>query len=147
MALDHRAYCETFASLVRDTVKTVYKKATQKAKGQKKESKNGSILGQVPVTISSSIWYITTCQQTQMEDDTSSVHVKHSLIDPFVLEEDGDSGHGGGSKRNLVRIWKEKNELKSCFNCPSSPDLSSIENCWQAPKKRFERYLIGTMTA
>ena len=29
-------------------------------------------------------------------------------IDPFVLEEDGDSGHGGGSTRNPVRIWKEK---------------------------------------
>lgn len=55
MALDHKAHCGSFASLVRYIVKTVYKEVTQKAKGQKKESKNGSILGQVPVTISSSI--------------------------------------------------------------------------------------------
>ncbi|MCJ1425994.1 hypothetical protein MMC29_003896 [Sticta canariensis] len=58
---------------------------------------------------------------------------KRGLIDPFVLEENGDSGHGGGSKRNPVRIWKEENGLKSYFNCPSSPDLNPIENCWQAP--------------
>lgn len=49
------------------------------------------------------------------------IDVKRGRIDPFVLEEDGDSGHGGGKTRNPVRIWKENNELKSYFNCPSSP--------------------------
>ena len=65
--------------------------------------------------------------------------VKRGRIDPFVLEEDGDSGHGGGSKRNPVRVWKEENGLKSYFNCPSSPDLSPIENCWQAPKQALRK--------
>ena len=64
---------------------------------------------------------------------------KRGLIDPFVLEENGDSGHGGSSNRNPVRIWKEEKGLKSCFNCPSSPDLSPIENCWQAPKQYLRK--------
>jgi len=34
--------------------------------------------------------------------------------DQFVLEEDGDSGHGGGNsgKRNIVKAWKEEHGLK-----------------------------------
>ena len=46
----------------------------------------------------------------------------------FVLEEDGDSGHGT-SQKNIVRSWKEEHKLESYFNCASSSDLSSIENC------------------
>lgn len=65
--------------------------------------------------------------------------VRRGLIDPFVLEEDGDSGHGGGSKRNPVRDWKEENGLTSYFNCPSSPELSPIENGWQAPKQTLRK--------
>lgn len=55
------------------------------------------------------------------------------------MEENGDSGHGGGSTRNPVRNWKEKIGLKSYFNCPSSADLSPIEDCWQAPKKALRK--------
>jgi len=29
--------------------------------------------------------------------------VSAGTIDPFILEEDGDSGHGGGKKMNPVR--------------------------------------------
>lgn len=47
----------------------------------------------------------------------------------FILEEDGDSGHGP-SKSNPVREWKGKNGLRFFFNCPRSPDLSLIENAW-----------------
>ena len=57
----------------------------------------------------------------------------------FVLEEDGDSGHGTG-KNNIVRTWKEQNGLEYYFNCHSSPDLSPIENCWQAPKAYVRKY-------
>lgn len=46
----------------------------------------------------------------------------------FALEEDGDSGHGPG-KNNIVRTWKNKHGLNHYFNCPSSLDLSPIENC------------------
>ncbi|CAG9950916.1 unnamed protein product [Clonostachys rosea f. rosea IK726] len=57
----------------------------------------------------------------------------------FVLEEDGDSGHGPG-KSNPVRAWKEEYGLKSYFNCPRSPDLSPIENCWLVPKQYVRKY-------
>ena len=51
----------------------------------------------------------------------------------FVLEEDGDSGHGPGHN-NIVREWKKDHGLISYFNCASSPDLSPIRNCWAPPK-------------
>ena len=41
----------------------------------------------------------------------------------FVLEEDGDSGHGKAKNRNIVRRWKEENNLEKFFNSASSPDL------------------------
>jgi len=54
-----------------------------------------------------------------------------------MLEEDGDSGHGGGnsSKRNIIKAWKEEHGLKHFFNTPGSPDLSPIKNCWRAVKQ------------
>ena len=57
----------------------------------------------------------------------------------FVLEEDGDSGHGPG-KSNIVKTWKETHGLEYYFNCPASPDLSPIENCWQPPKQHIRKY-------
>lgn len=42
-------------------------------------------------------------------------------------------------KSNIVCSWKEENRLDSYFNCPSSPDLSRIEKCWQAPKQHLRR--------
>ncbi len=56
----------------------------------------------------------------------------------FVLEEDGDSGHGSADNNNIVRRWKEENGLKSYFNAPKSPDLSIIENCWQPIKQHID---------
>ena len=66
------------------------------------------------------------------------LQARNGLIDPFVFEEDGDTGHGTG-KNNIVRSWKAENKLDSYFNCPSSPDLSPIEKCWQAPKQYLRR--------
>lgn len=57
----------------------------------------------------------------------------------FVLEEDGDSGHGPG-KQNVVRTWKEKHKLQYYFNCYASPDLSPIENAWQPPKQYVKKF-------
>ncbi len=57
----------------------------------------------------------------------------------FVLEEDGDSGHGT-SQSNIVRTWKKTNKLEYFFNCASSPDLAPIENCWQTPKQHLRKY-------
>lgn len=37
----------------------------------------------------------------------------------FVLEEDGNSGHGSGII-NIVRDWKAEHRLKYYFNCPYS---------------------------
>lgn len=53
----------------------------------------------------------------------------------FVLEEDGDSGHGTGRKSNIVKTWKEEHHLKHYFNTPGSPDLAPIENCWRDVKQ------------
>jgi len=57
----------------------------------------------------------------------------------FILEEDGDSGHGP-SKQNIVRTWKQQNGLQYYFNCANSPDLAPIENCWRAPKQTLKKY-------
>ncbi len=45
----------------------------------------------------------------------------------FILEEDGDSGHGPRGQ-NIVKAWKTKHGLKHYFNCPGSPDWVPIEN-------------------
>ncbi len=66
-------------------------------------------------------------------------NVRTGRVDPFVLEEDGDSGHGGGSKTNIVRQWKDTNGLISYFNCSNSPDLAPIENCWQPSKQMLRK--------
>jgi hypothetical protein len=62
--------------------------------------------------------------------------------DDFVLGEDNDSGHGGGaSKRgNIVQSWKKEHNLEHYFNCPCSPDLAPIENCWRPPKQFMARF-------
>ena len=60
--------------------------------------------------------------------------------DDFVLEEDGDSGHGFGKGQNLVRIWKEKNQLEYYCNCAGSPDFAIIENGWQVPKQHVKKH-------
>lgn len=53
----------------------------------------------------------------------------------FVLEEDGDFGHGSG-KIAIVRDWKAEHGLKYYFNCPPlSTSFSPIENCWQISKQ------------
>lgn len=57
----------------------------------------------------------------------------------WVLEEDGDSGHGPGQS-NPVQKWKKDNGLKHYFNCAYSPDLSPIENAWIAPKAFLRKY-------
>lgn len=51
----------------------------------------------------------------------------------FVLEEDGNWGHGP-RKSNIVRNWKQQNNLESYFNSHNSPDLAPIKNCGQPVK-------------
>ena len=61
--------------------------------------------------------------------------VKKGRCEPFVLEEDGAPGHGNSGKGgNIVKTWKEKNNLVTYVNCPASADIAPIENTWQAPK-------------
>lgn len=59
----------------------------------------------------------------------------------FVLEEDGDSGHGTG-KNNIVRTWKEQNDLQHYFNCAESPDFVPIEKAWQSPKAECRKQAL-----
>lgn len=79
--------------------------------------------------------------QVTYEKEILEPYIKRWITEgrEFVLEEDGDSGHGPG-KSNPVRAWKEKHDLKHYFNCPSSPDLSPIENCWLVPKEYVRKY-------
>jgi hypothetical protein len=42
----------------------------------------------------------------------------------------------------LAREWKEKHGLKPYFNCPQSPDLSPIENCWFVSKMETQKFGI-----
>lgn len=66
--------------------------------------------------------------------------------DQFILEEDGDSSHGGGNCRpdKIARVWKEEHGLKHYFNPASSPDLSPIENCWRAVRQYIKaQYRLG----
>ena len=58
----------------------------------------------------------------------------------FVLEEDGDSGHGYGKKGNVVEVWKREHGLESYKNCAGSPDLAIIENGWQVPKQHVKKH-------
>ncbi|EMD86931.1 hypothetical protein COCC4DRAFT_155506 [Bipolaris maydis ATCC 48331] len=73
---------------------------------------------------------------------SSSGKMSYLRGDDFVLEEDNDSGHGGGHSKggNIVKSWKQHNGLESYFNCPSSLDLALIENCWRPPKQFMLRY-------
>ena len=64
---------------------------------------------------------------------------KLGQIDPFALEEDRDSSHGAGSKDNIVAKWKDQNGLDHYFNCPYSPDLAPIEQCWQPMKQELRK--------
>ena len=57
----------------------------------------------------------------------------------FVLGESSGTGHGIG-RNNNIRAWKKENKLEHYFNCPSSPDLSPIENVWQVPKQELKKY-------
>ena len=71
-------------------------------------------------------------------DEILEKEVKHWKGD-FILEEDGDLGHGTG-KSNIVRTWKEEHHLPYYFNCAHSPDFSPCENAWQAPKQWLRKY-------
>jgi hypothetical protein len=58
----------------------------------------------------------------------------------FVLEKNDDSGHDTNKTRNAIKKWKENHELKHYFNCASSSDLASIENCWQSTKQHIHKF-------
>lgn len=60
--------------------------------------------------------------------------------DVFILEEDGDSGHGHASTTNRVRKWKDDKGLETLKNAGHSPDLAPIENCWQPPKQYVRKF-------
>jgi hypothetical protein len=65
----------------------------------------------------------------------------------WCLEEDGDSGHGGKSVKNLVIDWKKDNQMSQeqgalhswYFNCPQLPDLAIVEECWSHLKQYVKK--------
>lgn len=66
--------------------------------------------------------------------------VKRRKIDLFILEEDGDSGHGTDAQSCIVKKFKAKEGINIYRNCASLPDLAPIENCWQPPKQILKKY-------
>lgn len=56
----------------------------------------------------------------------------------FVLEEDGDSGHG--KTNDDLRRYKQVMGLEYFFNYAGSPELAPIENCWQPLKHHVAKY-------
>jgi hypothetical protein len=58
----------------------------------------------------------------------------------FVLEEDGDSGHGYGTNTNPVKTWKAINGCESYKNNAGSPDFSPAENAWQPLKAHIRKH-------
>ncbi len=48
----------------------------------------------------------------------------------FVLEKDIDSRHSKAKNCNIVRKWKEENNLEYFLNFASSSDFSPIEKYW-----------------
>jgi hypothetical protein len=77
-------------------------------------------------------------------------HILEDIVKPwmeegrsFILEEDGDSGHGPRGN-NIVKSWKEKNGLRHYFNCPGSPDWPPIEKAWRLPKSEVTSWMCLT---
>ena len=77
-------------------------------------------------------------------------HILDGIVKPwmeegrsFILEEDGDSGHGPRGN-NIVKSWKEKNGLRHYFNCPGSPDWPPIEKAWRLPKSEVKSRMCLT---
>ena len=58
--------------------------------------------------------------------------------DNFVLEENNDSGYGI-SKKNIVRTWKEQNNLTYFFNLAELLDIPPIEKAWNALNKSVKK--------
>ncbi len=70
-----------------------------------------------------------------------TINVRQGRCDSFILEEDGDSGHGFSTKKSdIVNIWKQQHGLNVYKNCASSPNLALIESCWQPVKQRLRKY-------
>ncbi|KAF1817697.1 uncharacterized protein K489DRAFT_328943 [Dissoconium aciculare CBS 342.82] len=56
----------------------------------------------------------------------------------FVLEEDSDSGYG--AHNDPMKRFKTAIGLTWFFNCAGSPELASIENCWQPLKHYVKKH-------
>ena len=90
-------------------------------------------------------FYQTSNSNGKMSQDVYIYQILKPIVQPwldredsFALEEDGDSGHGPGFG-NKVQKWKKQHGLEYYFNCPSSSDLSPIENCWLLPKQHLRK--------
>ncbi|KAH6641140.1 hypothetical protein F5144DRAFT_123971 [Chaetomium tenue] len=63
--------------------------------------------------------------------------------DRFVLAEEDDPAHGTG-KHNIVRDWKQDHRLNYFFNTPGSPDLSPMDNTWNAITQYLVKFTVKT---
>ena len=101
---------------MKDTARIAYKRVIQKVVAKRNQTKNGSIRGRVPVSSINQTSFTIPCQAIK----TAKCHIVYisiqysvvkpwildmraGRINPFILEEDGDSGHRGGKAINPVR--------------------------------------------
>ena len=61
--------------------------------------------------------------------------VKRRKIDPFILEEDGDSRHGTEAQSCIVKKFKAKEGINTYRNCASLSDLAPIEIAGSLPSR------------
>lgn len=76
--------------------------------------------------------YVPWCQQ-----------VKRGNIDPFVLEEDGDSGHGTEAQSSIVRTLKDEEGITTYDKYASSPEWPQMRIAGKFPSRISRNLHIG----
>lgn len=58
----------------------------------------------------------------------------------LCIRENGNNGHNKAKNDNIVRQWKEENDVEYFFNFFLSPNLFFIENCSQSSKQHLKKF-------
>ena len=94
-------------SLGNGTARTIYRRATLTIKALRKQTKNVNIPGRPPGNFKSDLIYYNVPGKyidAILEPVVKPwiIQARRELIDPRILEEDGDSGHRGGGGVKLL---------------------------------------------